>query len=84
MKIIEATPLDTYILHLVFDDWVMWNIDLTPQSKDSIFCALSKNDLWKTIKIKEDWNVIYRNDNIDMDSMACYITITGKNPFLQQ
>jgi hypothetical protein len=43
---------------------------------------LEENDIRKHPQITENGNAIFRNDNLDIDATACYISITGINPFI--
>jgi hypothetical protein len=79
-KLMQVQALDIYKIHVSFDDWVEWDIDLIPQSDSSVFLQLEENDIRKYPQITENGDAIFRNDNLDIDATACYINITGKNP----
>lgn len=65
-----------------FEDWVQWDIDLTPKSDTSVFLQLEENDIRKYPQISKSWQAIFWNDELDIDATACYISLTGVNPFI--
>lgn len=82
MKITHVQPIDVYKIYVIFEDWVQWDIDLTPKNDESVFLQLENDNLRKYPQITSNGNAIYRNDMLDIDSIACYINITGNNPFI--
>jgi hypothetical protein len=82
MKAISVIQLSPYIYSITYEDGISGSIDLTPTSPEDIFVALEHNNLWKHPKINRYGSAIYRNDEIDVDAIGCYIEITGKNPFI--
>jgi hypothetical protein len=79
MKIIHVQPLEVYKIHIVFENGIKWDINLTPQNDESVFLQLENDSLRKHPQIIANWDVIYRNESLDIDSTACYINITGNN-----
>jgi hypothetical protein len=73
-RIKNVTPLDNYILRVVFDDGnvVLYNvkedIDLIP-----IFKQLEKEpDLWQNVHLDNSRTCVYWNDQIDLPSDTVY------------
>ena len=73
-RIKNVTPLDNYILRVVFDDGnvVLYNvkedIDLIP-----IFKQLEKEaDLWQNVHLDNSRTCVYWNDQIDLPSDTIY------------
>ena len=82
MKIVDITPVDIYTIHVVFDDGIAWDIDLTPSHDASVFLQLSEDNLWQHPRINETGSTIIRNETLDIDAISCYIRLTGINPFV--
>ena len=78
MKITKVIPLGIYQIHVVFENGVEWDINLTPVDDESIFTQLAEDDTRKNPQISGNWSTIYRNEYLDLDGEICYMHITGK------
>ncbi len=78
MKITNVIPLDVYNIHVVFENGVEWDINLTPIDDESIFLQLWEDYLRKNPQISGNGSTIYRNDTLSLDGEVCYIHIAWK------
>ena len=78
MKITNVIPLGIYQIHVVFENGIEWDVDLTPIDDESIFSQLGEDDTRKTPQISGNWSTIYRNEYLSLDGEICYIHIAWK------
>lgn len=75
-KIITATALDGYKLALTFDDGVSGIVDLSQYKGHGVFEYW--NDEANFNKFEIVCNAITWNENLDLDTLNLYLTITNK------
>ena len=78
MKITNVIPLDVYKIHVVFENGIEWDVDLTPHDDASIFLQLAEDETRKNPQISGNWSTIYRNEALSLDDEVCYMHIVGK------
>lgn len=67
MKISKVTPLENYILHVVFDNQVAKIYDVKPLfDKWQVFNDLKKNNLFTVVRVDSGGHGIVWNDDIDL------------------
>lgn len=78
MKITNVIPLEVYKIHIVYENGVEWDIDLTPHDDASIFLELAEDDTRKNPQISGNGSTIYRNESLHLDGEVCYMHIAWK------
>ena len=75
-KIVIATALDGYKLALTFDDGVSGIVDLSQHKGHGVFEYWNDEANFKKFEIV--WNALTWNENLDLDTLNLYLTITNK------
>jgi hypothetical protein len=77
LKPIEVKVLKKYRLHLKFSDGVEGEIDLSEFAGKGVFALWNDYSKFEQVHIGESGEIAW-NDDVDMDSDAMYMKITGK------
>jgi hypothetical protein len=78
MRILKVTTLPPYKINVSFDDGVAGVINLESLTKKGIFKILKDPELFK--KVYTTGYSIGWSEELEIDAMAIYAEITGKNP----
>jgi hypothetical protein len=76
-KILSAKPLDGFKLHLKYNDGVEGTVDLSHLKGKGVFTWWEKDDNFSKVYIDQS-GVIVWNENLDIDSLSCYLKITNQ------
>ena len=79
MKLIKITPLENYHLLLEYDDGIKWEVEIVLPWP--AFQIISNPTVFKTVSIGDDGDAIVWNKDIEVDALAQYMKITGKQLF---
>ena len=78
-KILEAKPLDDYIIQLKFEDGVSGEVDLSHLAGKGVFSFWDQYENLKIVAvINGRW--LAWSDEIDLDANSLYLKLTGKMP----
>ena len=78
-KILEAQPLDDYIIQLKFADGVSGEVDLSHLAGKGVFSFWDQYENFKNVAvINGRW--LAWSDEIDLDANSLYLKLTGKMP----
>ncbi|HEY5325862.1 MAG TPA: DUF2442 domain-containing protein [Mucilaginibacter sp.] len=78
MKVINVNPLNDYKLQVSFDDDVSGIIDLKNFIANGIFSVLQNEDSFN--KVYTTGYSVAWSDELEIDSLAIYAEILGKDP----
>ena len=76
MKLLQVTYLHDYVLHVVFEDGVQGDIDLSHLVEEGIFTALKDREAFSNVYT--EGRSIAWSDELEIDSDAVYLNLTGK------
>ena len=54
-NIVQAKPLDNHILHVQFDDGVIFDVDITPFIKSGVSHALMDRNFFNAVKVEDGY-----------------------------
>jgi len=78
-KIIEAQPLDDYVIRLKFADGVTGEVDLSHLVGRGVIKFWDQYENFKNVTVVTGrW--LSWSDEIDMDADSLYLRVTGKSP----
>jgi len=78
-KLLEARPLDNYIIQLNFADGVSGEVDLSHLAGKGVFSFWDRYENFKNVAvINGRW--LAWSDEIDLDADSLYLKLTGKIP----
>jgi hypothetical protein len=78
-KIVEAEPLDNFIIWLKFADGISGKADLSHLSDKGVFSFWNEYENIKNARVI-DGRYISWGDEIDIDADSLYIIVSGKTP----
>lgn len=79
LKPIALKPLDHYHLWLKFSDGVEGVVDLSYLVGDGVFALWNDYAEFQKAAIGSSGEIVW-NDQVDLDGIALYLRITGKQP----
>lgn len=78
-KIIEAQPLDDYVIRLKFADGTTGVVDLSHLAGKGVFTIWNRYDNFKNVTVVNGrW--LSWSDEIDIDADTLYLKVTGTSP----
>jgi hypothetical protein len=78
-KLVEIKPKLNYRLWMKFSDGVEGDVDLSSNVGKGVFSLWNNPAKFNEVKIGKAGELCW-NDEVDIDSTAMYLRITGKNP----
>jgi len=78
-KVANVKVLDGFHLHLVFDDGVSGEVDLSDLSGKGVFAAWLDRRCFEGVRIGSSGELLW-GDQLDLCPDALYCRLTGRNP----
>jgi Protein of unknown function (DUF2442) len=77
IKIISVKPLEKYKIHAVFNDGIEGVYDLGDMAGKGVFKIWEQPEYFNKVYINPENNAIAWNDQLEVDTLNCYLTIRG-------
>jgi hypothetical protein len=76
-KTLSVKPLDGFKLYLTYDDGVQGTVDLSHLKGKGVFIWWENGDNFSKVFI-DKYGAIVWNDDLDVDSLSCYLKMTNQ------